>query len=342
MSRQLGALAFAATLVLFVNTAGAGDAIAFRVRSPAVARAAPDAKAKECGKLAVGAKVDASLVAGAWYGFAVAGDAERTCWIPANALEPVKTRGLPLLLVPLAVEAGCAVVKWVVDLFSGGNEKAKPVKVEPGALSMVQELRQVPQADQGIWQAGAPSTATTSLTVEVWVQKADGAFVPSGGALRLGDEYEIHARCSRDCYVRVTCETPGAGAVCQYSPSRSAGFDVSPRIAAGEDAWPKLLPPGVRFKVSEPVMPEDVIRVEAVAADAGVPFRYVAGNDKGEGCVAGTASATAGEVGMCDKPGAGATRTSCGYRGGGFSVTAAGMQNPVPDVVSLYVLKTIR
>jgi len=348
----------------------AGEGATFKVKSHVIARVAPHDKAPECVKLDAGATLDAGLVAAGWYGFKENTGKGRTCWAPADRLEPVKTRGLPLLLVPLAIEAGSAVVKWVVNLFSGAKEEAKPVKVEPGAmvsiverakdrlkvrlgdgtigwiaaeaLSMVQELRQVPRADQAIWQASAPAVAAAALTVEAWVQKADGTVVPSGGTLRLGDEYEIHARCSQNCFIRVTCETPGAGAVCQYSPSQHQGFEVSPAIRAGEDAWPYLLPKGVRFKVSEPVMPEDVIRVEAVSAAAGIPFRYVAGSDKGEGCVASTAQAPAGGADTCGRPGAGAPRTSCGYRGGGFSVTAAGVQNPVPDVVSVYVLRTVR
>ncbi|MEW5851483.1 MAG: hypothetical protein AB2A00_22025 [Myxococcota bacterium] len=135
------------------------------------------------------------------------------------------------------------------------------------------------------------------LTVEMWLQKVDGTVLSDGAGLKEGDEYEVHVKCSQDCYLRVTGETPENNILCQYSPIHVKGWDVSPLIKAGEDAWPKLLPPGARYKVFPPVMTQDIVRVEAIPASAGVePFRYVPGKGNAPGCT--PTSGTSRSVGI--------------------------------------------
>lgn len=123
-----------------------------------------------------------------------------------------------------------------------------------------------------------------ALVVRSWLQRQDGTRVDPGESLSEGEAYEVHAVCSRDCYVRVTGETPEMGIICQYSPNHVKGFDVSRLLRAGEDAWTGMLPTGAVFRVFPPLMTRDVVRVEAVPAQGGQPFRYVPTVSAGQGC----------------------------------------------------------
>ena len=358
---------------LFTVDVSAAGPVPMRLSSEQTARVAPDDKAPSCATLAEGTTFTAAYVANDWYGFASEETAGKTCWVPAKNVEQVRTRSA-VLAVPLLIEAGRAVVTFLRDLFTGDlfkkkadikinpgdivsilSEKADRVKIRTGAgqeawiareaLTKIKEFSTVPEADQGAWSGHQPMQVKGDLLLEVWVQKPDGTPVANGDTLKLGDEYEIHARCSKDCFLRVTCETPAAGAVCQYSPNQFGGYSVSSRIAAAQDAWQYLLPSGVRFRVSEPVMSEDILRIEAISAEYGKPFYYVAGTDKGEGCAsAGTGVATSadGVTTDCATRGGGFSRAGCGYRGGGFAVTNDGQTNPVPEVVSQFVIKTVK
>jgi|GEM_PF-2827138 len=364
-----------AVLVVFSFTIDidAAEPVPMRLSSEQTARIAPSDRSPACATLAEGTAFSAMYVADGWYGLQVEETQGKLCWVPAKGVEQIKTRSA-VLAVPLLIEAGRAVVTFLRDLFTGDLFKKKAdIKIEPGtmvsileeaadkvkirtdggqegwiareALSKIKEFTSTPQKDQGIWEGHQAVNTSGNLLLEVWVQKADGSAVQNYSELKLGDEYEIHARCSKDCFLRVTCETPAAGAVCQYGPNQFPGFTVSPRIAAGQDAWSYMLPPGMRFKVSEPVMSEDILRIEAISAEYSKPFYYVAGTDKGEGCAsagAGMATNAEGVTMDCSTRGGGFSRQGCGYRGGGFSATPQGQTNPVPEVVSQFVIKTLR
>jgi len=350
----------------------AADPVPMRLISDQTARVAPSDEAPVCAKLAKDSTFSVGFVAESWYGISSPETHGKLCWLPAKSMEQVRTRSA-VLAVPILIEAGRAVVTFLRDLFTGDMFKKKAsIKIDPGtmvsileeaadkvkirtdggqegwiareALSKIKEFSTTPKTDQGAWEGHQIVQTSGNLMVEVWVLKADGSSVQNRTELRLGDEYEIHARCSKDCYLRITCETPAAGAVCQYGPNHLPGFTVSPRIPAGQDAWPYIVPQGVRYHVSEPVMNEDILRIEAISAEYGTPFYYVAGTDKGEGCASASIVKAKNEDGVqqgCATRGGGFSRQGCGYRGGGFSVSQEGQTNPIPEVVSLFIIKTV-
>lgn len=353
--------------------AHAAEPVSMRVTADQVARVAPSGEAAACATLPGDSHLSVSHATQGWYAFQSPETGGKLCWVPSTALEPVTTRSLALA-VPLFIETGRVVVTFLRDLFTGRLFRKKTgLKLEPGtmlsvleetadrlrvrteqgqegwiprdATASVQQVARVPEFDQGVWAGHEAVKGNGDLFVEVWVQKADGSRVSNNGLLRLGDEYEIHARCSRDCYLRITCETPAAGAVCQYSPNQFPGFGISPRILAGQDAWGMILPPGVRFRVSEPVMSEDILRVEAVSAGHGKPFYFVSGTDKGDGCASagpGASPQADGQMQGCGMRGGGFSYQGCGYRGGGFSATPQGQTNPIPELVTIVRIKTVR
>ena len=89
-------------------------------------------------------------------------------------------------------------------------------------------------------------------------------------------------------------------------------------------------------------MSEDILRIEAVSAEARRPFYYVAGTDKGDGCASAGSGAVMvqGALQDCATRGGGFSRVGCGYRGGGFSATPEGQLNPIPEVMSRFVINT--
>jgi hypothetical protein len=233
------------------------------------------------------------------------------CWVDASTVAPKQatgSRGLPLLLAPILVEAGTYLVKGAARWLQGGasNPACGVVQVlrEEGrralirtadgatgwvARTAVAALAEVsPPATTGtvadMLEGGAiPDPAAGGLTVELRVVRPNGAPVAPDDVLHLHDTYDLLVRCSRDCYTRITAEQPESDAVCQYHPNHFEGFGTSARLAAGRWAQAELLPGGRHFSVEEPIGDADILRVEA---NTSAPYHYVSGGDRGEGCQA--------------------------------------------------------
>ncbi len=367
------------TIILIFPRAGS---FAFAESSPIVmhlvsnqtAYVAPNIKAEVCAELSANLQIKITFMADDWYGFTSPETKGKICWVNTKYVEQVVKTRSAALAVPLLIDAGMAVVRFFTDLFTDKlfKDSEKNIKLKSGdfvtvleetknkvkvrmkqglegwvpltSLTKIKEISATPDMDQGIWVGHDLVVSNGEMRLDAWVQKVDGTRIPSSSLLTLGDEYEIHAICSKDCYLRITCETPAAEAVCQYSPNQIHGFKTSPKIPAGQDAWPFLLPQGIRFQVGEPVMGEDVLRVEAISAEHGKPFHFVSGSDKGEGCVVSGPGKAESATGLkdCSTRGGGFSRVGCGFRGGGFSITAQGHTNPVPEVVNQITIRTQR
>lgn len=270
----------------------------------------------------------------------------KTGYVKADALQPTKTKGVGV--GTLIVAAGTPIIKVVVTKVIGWFKKLLGIKDKDleigkelivlakesgflkvkdvnGAIGYIKDnpkvvipLQPVTYADNSNNQldwalAGAkpiPATAN-GLTVQVEVRKTNGTPVIAGQTpLQLGDEYDIYISTSADAYVRVTAETKGMGNVCQYYPNHLPGTQQSILFKAGYTYSGELLPPGVHYKVSEPIGVADVIRVEA---NTYAPYKYV---NKPQGCVPMT-------------------------KGPGFGM-ASGVQNPTAQVVVEYEIRTVK
>jgi hypothetical protein len=337
-----------------------GAPVAVSIAQATTARRAPAFDASACSEVGAGSEVPVSVAAVGWYGFQALAGSNQFCWVPEAAL-PRPGGTLPVRLKPL----NAAVALTDLPLFTGATGPAKlatgtrkgdvlavaerhadrvAVRVPAGTTGWlaantvfpVSGVEAVPVADQGIWQAAvaapapvSPPSTQGSLTLDAWVQTADGGLIADGDTMTLGTEYEVHARCSVDCYLRITLETPEAGAVCQFSPNANAGLPTSPLVRAGEDAWTAISAVGLRFQVTEPIRSHDVLRVEAAPASGG-PFVYVPANDAGEGC---------SYSGFDAAPNSKAER---GFRGGGFIAAPGGKRNPTPVNVFQMTIRTVK
>jgi hypothetical protein len=288
-------------------------------------REAPNAAARSTRTLSKGTPVRTAWAAEGHY--LVEGEA---CWVDAGSVaarQSTGTRGLPLLLTPILVAAGEAILDEAVEWLQGEakkqvcglvqvvREEGERVLVRAAdgaegwvARQQVSFLASVRPAETSgtladLLEGGEPPPAEAGgLTVEVRVLRVDGTAVAADEILTLGTEYDLSVRCSAECFVRITAEQPEHDAVCQYHPSHLEGFGESKPLPAGTWVKDALLPAGMHFEVSEPVGEFDVIRVEASRSG---PYRYVSGGDRGEGCQAG--------AGVHD-----GALTGCA-RGGGFS-----------------------
>jgi len=336
-----------AAVFLFASLAFAAP---FTATKSTAVLAAPGATDAPVASLASGAIVEVTHQAGTYW--RVQTPDGKTGYVQADALQQTKTKGLFLpIMIAAATPFGKIViakaVSWFMKLFGLGDAEVRQadgvlamgkellvlakevggwlkVKDESGQVGYVKEgpqgvyLQPVGYADNSANQydwmlAGAkpiPATAN-GLTLQVEVRKSDGTpVIPGQTALKLGDEYDVYVSASADAYVRVTAETKGLGNVCQYYPNHMTGTRQSALFKAGYTYSAELLPQGTHFKVSEPIGAADVIRVEATTA---APFHFV---PKPQGCTPLT-------------------------KGPGFG-SATGIQNPTPQVVVEFELKTVK
>ena len=232
-------------------------------------------------------------------------------WVEDSAVQSGGTRGVFAFAVPILAAAGKFIVteikEWVTEK---GKEAAKNAMcgavravrqegdrvlveaangaqawVEKKALAAVSTI--MPSTSDSVVSdlldgSEAPETPS-GLTVEIRAFRPNGALVLPGETLRLDEEYGLEVRCSRDCYVRITAETPGQDALCQYYPNQFAGYTES-RLVSG-NIWERaLLPSDINyFAVREPIGEKDVIRVEASTSRS---YTYLPGGDRAEGCTA--------------------------------------------------------
>jgi Bacterial SH3 domain len=304
--------------------------------------AAPVIGAEKLSDLAEGTVVEVTHQAGEFWRVELA--AGKPGYIEAANLRQVQTKGGPL--VPLVVAAAAPVVKivvtkviaWFKDMLGVKEREIPPgtemevierqgngwVKVrtpdqqigyikQAPTIVYLMPVAYAPQPMAGIWNGAQPIPQTAmGLTLRVEVRKIDGTYVPPNGLLKLGEQYRIYVTPSTDCYIRITCDTPGKGHVCQYYPNKFEGTQTSALFSGHKTYNAEMLPPGINFEVKEPIGPKDILRIEATRA---APYNYV---KAGDGCA-----------------------TQEAFRGGGFS-TAGTVVNPTAQVILEYPITTTR
>ncbi len=332
--------------ILAVSPAYAASLIATR---DAAVLLAPVAGAPEVAKVEQGTLVEVTHQAGAYWRVQLPDG--KAGYVTASALKQVQTRGGPLipLLVMAAAPILKVVFTGVIKFFkkllgisdatvaqadqvlSLGQEAMVvannpagwlQVKLANGQVGYVQQSPQVvplqpvqyaPSTVNTVYQGAQPIPQTaTGLTLFVEVRRPDGTPVPAGSTLRIGDEYLIYVTPSADCFVRITCETPDFNHVFQYYPNQFPGTQTSAFFRGGYTYSAELLPQGIKFKVSEPIGRQDILRIEATTAG---PFTYVPEPVNGMPTVR--------------------------FRGGGFSVSG-NVVNPTAQVVVEYPINTTR
>ena len=333
-------------LLFFLSSAWAAP---FTTQTPADVLAAPAAGMPKVASLSQGAIVEVTHQAGSYWRVELSDG--KTGYVPASSLQQAKTKGGPLIPIVVAAGAPILkvvvskVVGWFKKLFGiDDSDMAKAdqmisvgkelivlakevggwlkVKTPDGKIGYIKEspqvvyLQPVTYANKqvaGIWKNSEPIPQTaTGLTLQVEVRKIDGTPVPSGGTLKLGEEYRIYITPSSDCWVRITCETPDFNHACQYYPNQFPGTQTSIKFQGGRTYSVELLPSGVNFKVSEPIGAKDILRVEATTAG---PYHNVSA---GDGCA-----------------------PTVKFKGGGFSA-AGNVTNPTAQVVVEYSINTVK
>ena len=121
---------------LFIPVTGghlfAAQSLQMRTKSATFARVAPSDKANKCASIATGKAISVAYTAGGWYGFSSPETGGKRCWLPVKDLDEVKTRGLPLLAVPLAIAAGEAIINWTADWFADETSGSAVKAVDSG------------------------------------------------------------------------------------------------------------------------------------------------------------------------------------------------------------------
>jgi len=164
-----------------------------------------------------------------------------------------------------------------------------------------------------LWGKGGVVSAS-SLGIMVWLERLDGTMIDDDTVLKIGDSYHIMVKADRDCYIRITSETPELKGFCQYYPNYFPGYTKSVKLQAGKVYSSEFLPPGRYFQVGEPIGTYDLIRVEATTEK---PFIFISRGVQNQGC------------------------QSPPTRGGTFvNVEDIADQNPVPEVVVEQKVKT--
>jgi len=327
--------------------AAEAGAAPFTVVDSTQALAAPASGAPAVADLNAGQMVEVSHQAGAYWRVALPGG--KAGYVPASALKQSEARAglLAPLVIAAAAPLGKVVLSGAINWFKqkiglGSLATAQAdqvlslgqelfvlareagnwlkVKTAQGAIGYIQAaptvvplqtVQAAPAAFASVYQQSRPIPPTAySLTLQVEIRKLDGTYVPPNGFLRKGEQYRIYLTPSADCYVRISCETPDHGHVCQYYPNRFPGTQTTMRLLAGRTYSTEFLPPGMNFQVVEPIGRRDIIRIEATTA---APFHYVPHTD---GCA---------PTGV--------------HRGGGFSV-AGQYINPTAQSVVVYPIQT--
>jgi hypothetical protein len=233
-------------------------------------------------------------------------------WVKADALSAEvyydsNNRSLALLLAPLITTFGEILVNKTIKWFDGSSSQLPCGQLEiyqetmnkfrittPDGMSgyvnpndvttvspvfSAQSRQQVSQLMVG-GKLPENSGHTPGLMVEGRLLRPNGQIIWPSETLQLGEAYDIAIHCSRDCYVRITCETPEFDNTCQYHPSGLNDFKKSRKIKGGEWVQGVFLPSGVYFQVREPLSSYDLIRIEA---NTYAPYSFLPGAD-GDGC----------------------------------------------------------